>query len=123
MYRGVIIDESLVDKRALEQVRVLSTVVETITPEHATPWLKQWTLHTVEVPDDRIMEVVAALSRSLDAEHGGSWYADFKDDLWHFIVFKGKIFRVDLSDPAAGYRPVKEYGRGLGIPEHQLDFD
>lgn len=50
-YQGVIIEESLEDKGILKDVRILSTEVELVTEEHETPRLKQWTLHTIEVPE------------------------------------------------------------------------
>ncbi len=50
-YKGVIIEESLEDKAVLGQVKIVDTKVEPITPRHKTPWLTQWTLHTVEVPE------------------------------------------------------------------------
>ena len=53
-YRGVIIEESLEDKDVLKEVRILSTKVEPVTEKHKTPRIKQWTLHTVEIPEDRI---------------------------------------------------------------------
>lgn len=47
-YKGVIIAESLQDSSLLKEVKIIETKVEPITPEHKTPWLKQWTLHTVK---------------------------------------------------------------------------
>ncbi len=53
-YKGVIIEESLQDTSVLDNVRILKTKVEPITPKHKTPWLKQWTLHTVEIPEYQV---------------------------------------------------------------------
>lgn len=53
-YKGVIIEESLENKDILKGVRVLETKVEQVTEEHKTPWIKQWTLHTVEVPENQV---------------------------------------------------------------------
>lgn len=122
MYRGVIIEESLADKKVLDRLNIVSTEVEKVTPSHATPWLEKWTLHTVEMPEADLPEVAEALSRSMDPKHGGSWYADLRNERWHIIIFRDKIFKVDLSDPTAQYRQAREYGLGLGIPERQLDF-
>ena len=52
-YKGVVIEESLTDKSILSKVKIESTKVEPITPEHKTPWLTQWTLHTIEIPNSR----------------------------------------------------------------------
>lgn len=48
-YRGVIIEESLENKDILKDVKILETKVEKVVEEHKTPWIKQWTLHTVAI--------------------------------------------------------------------------
>ncbi len=39
---------------------------------------------------------------------------------FHYIIFRNKIFKIDLSNPK--YREAMEYGISLGIPWYQLDF-
>ena len=119
-YRGVIIEESLENNGILKEVAILVTKVEPVIEKHKTPWLKQWTLHTVEITEDKADKVAEKISKSLDLKHGGSWYADFKNDKFHYVIFQGKVFRVDLSNPK--YRDAMEYGVKLGIPWYQLDF-
>jgi len=51
-YKGVIIEESLENKDVLRDVVILSTKVEQVTEKHKTPYLKQWTLYTVELPEE-----------------------------------------------------------------------
>lgn len=119
-YKGVIIEESLENKDVLQDVKILSTKVEEVTEKHKTPWLKQWTLHTIEVPEDRGEEIATKLSLVLDSQHGGSWYADFKNDKVHYVIFRNKVFKVDLQNPK--YGEAMEYGISLGIPWYQLDF-
>lgn len=118
-YKGDIIEESLADS-ALEDVNIISTRVEAVTPDHKTPWLKQWTLHTIEVEDDEAETLAEKLSHAIETEHH-SWYIDFKNDTTHFIIFPGRVFKVARSDPEE-YKPVVSYGAKLGIPRHQLDF-
>jgi len=120
-YRGVIIQESLYGTEVLREVQILETRVSRVTERHKTPWLKQWTLHTVRIPKAKATSVAREISRSLDESHGGSWYADFRNDRFHFIVFRDKVFKVDTRMPAE-YERVRRYGRKLGIPEYQLDF-
>ena len=119
-YKGVIIEESLADTSLLKQVKILLTKVELVTPEHKTPHLKQWTLHSVEIPREKADEVAIAISRALDMAHG-HWYADFKDDVTHYIIFTGKVFRVERKKPEQ-YTAVVAFGLKRGIPAHQLDF-
>lgn len=118
-YKGVIIEESLEDFDVLDKVPIISTAIEEVTESHQTPWVRQWTLHTVEIPEDRIERVVNLISRSLDSQH--PWYADFKSSDFHYIVFRGKFFKVDRSKPEQ-YKAVTDYGLTLGIPDYQLDF-
>ena len=93
--KGVIIEESLSDASVLKEVKILSTEVEPVTEEHKTPWIKQWTMHNVEIEADKADAVAEQLSRSLDNDH--SWYADFKNDTIHYIIFKNKVFKIDRS--------------------------
>lgn len=118
-YKGVIIEESLENKEILNGLVILSTKVEPVTEKHKTPYLKQWTLHTVEVFEDRVDDVAEKISRVLDLKHN-DWYADFKNDKFHYVIFRDRVFKVDLRNPK--YKEVMEYGISLGIPWYQLDF-
>lgn len=117
-HKGVIIEESLENKDVLKEVVILSTKIEQVTEKHKTPWLEQWTLHTIEVSEDQADNMAEKISKSLDSKH--NWYADFKSDEFHHIIFRNKIFKIDLSNPK--YRGAMEYGISLGIPWYQLDF-
>lgn len=118
-YKGVIIEESLENKSVLKDVKILSTKVESVVEKHKTPWLKQWTLHAVEITEDKVDEVANQLGRDLDSEH--SWYADFKNETTHYIIFKNKVFKIDRTSKEQ-YDEAKEYGISLGIPPYQVDF-
>ena len=118
-YHGSIIAESLENQDVLKRVKILDTRVEQVTGEHETPWLPQWTVHTVAVPSDQVKEIAKEISRSLDPKHGGSWYADLKNDIYHYIIFRDKVFRVDRKSKAQ-YDEAEHYGRSLGIPASQL---
>ena len=120
-YKGVIIEESLENKDILKDVKITATEVESVAEEHKTPWLKQWTLHTVEIPEEKADEIAEKISRSLDSKHGGSWYADFKNDTTHYVIFRGKVFKVNRANKVE-YDAVNQYGASLGIPDYQLDF-
>ena len=110
-YKGVMIEESLKDTSVLKNVDIISTKVEKVVKSHKTPWLTQWTLHTVEIPEEKAQEIANAISKALESEH--NWYADFKNKQFHYIVFKGKVFKVDRSK-SDEYEEVKKYGISLG---------
>jgi hypothetical protein len=118
-FNGVIIEESLKNKDVLQKVKIIKTEVEKVTEEHKTPWIKQWTLHTVEIFENQADKIAEEVSKSLDSEH--NWYADFKNDKFHYIIFRNKVFKVDRSKPEQ-YKKAVEYGLLLGIPDYQLDF-
>lgn len=120
-YGGTIIEESLENKDVLKKVNILKTDIEPVKESHGTPWLKQWTLHTIEISEEKAGEIAEEISKSLDSEHDCSWYADFKNDTHHYIIFRNKVFCVDRTKTEE-YEEVKKYGMSLGVPEHQLDF-
>lgn len=120
-YKGVIIRESLTDVSVFQKVRIVKTDVESITPRHKTPWVKQWTLYTVEVEEEKAKEIASILSKNIDTSHDHPWYADFKNDKFHYIIYPNKIFKVDLSNPVL-FNDAQEYGITLGIPKYQVDF-
>ncbi len=65
-YKGVVIEESIEDKSVLAYLRILSTEVEPVTEKNKTPWVKQWTMHTVEISAATYIEIVSmgsAMSR------------------------------------------------------------
>jgi hypothetical protein len=119
MYKGIVIEESLEDKNILKKINVIFTRVELVTAKHKTPWTKQWTLHTVEVLEGQAAEKAQVISQALDSNH--SWYADFKTDAQHYIIFKNKVFLIDRTSKEQ-YDEAKNYGISLGIPEYQVDF-
>lgn len=120
-FEGIIIEESLSDKTVLSGLKIKSTKVEPITPQHKTPWLKQWTLHTVLIREDLVDYIAEELSKSFDYSHGSAWYADFKNDKFHYIIFQDKIFKIDRRK-LEEYQKATEYGISLNIPAYQVDF-
>ncbi len=121
IYKGTIIKESLEKKDILKNIKIVSTKVEDVVKEHRTPWLKQWTLHKVEIPEDKAEELAKELSTSLDTTHESSWYADFRNDDNHYIIFPNKVFYIDRKSKEQ-YDEATRYGISLGIPDYQLDF-
>ncbi len=122
-YLGTIIEESLSDKSVLDGLNIFATKIEPVTEENQTPWLKQWTLHKIEIPEFDAESKAQYLSKFLDTNHPGSWYLDFKNDQYHYIVFPDKVFKIDLQSGGHDiYKEAKEYGINLGIPSHQVDF-
>lgn len=119
-YKGDIIEESLADKSTLSAVTIVGTRVEPVTPKHKTPWLTQWTLHTIEVSGDDADRIAEILSHALEKEHT-NWYIDFKNETTHYVIFPDKVFVIDRAQPER-YKAVVQYGTKRGIPQYQLNF-
>lgn len=119
-FKGIIIQESLINYNVLKKVILIKTNVEEVTQKHETPHLEKWTLHTIAISPQKADEIATILSKTL-ATTPSTWYADFKNAAYHYIIFPNKIFKVDRSNPK-GYDEVTTYGLTLKIPEHQLDF-
>ncbi len=119
-FKGTIIEESLSDPSVLEEVKILSTKVEKVTPEHHTPHLSKWTLHTVEISPRDADKVADDIRQALDTSHG-HWYADFKNETTHYIIYSDKVFKADRKS-ARDYEVAKRFGISLGIPDYQVDF-
>ncbi len=120
-YNGVVIEESLGDKGILEDmdIKIISTKIEKVTEKHKTPWVKQWTLHKVEIFADSSSTIADKISKTLDKEH--NWYADFKNNQFHYIIFRNKMFKIDIHNQEE-YDKAREYGVSLGIPDYQVNF-
>jgi hypothetical protein len=79
-----------------------------------------WTFLNFEADEDAADALAQALARCLLAD--GGWYADFTvGDEEHVVVFADRIFRYRRGD-LAGRAEAVEYGRTVGVPEHQLDW-
>jgi hypothetical protein len=119
-YTGIIIEESLDDIEVLRNVKILQTDISVVTEKHATPWLERWTLHTVEIGENDIDDFAEQVRRSLSSKE--EWYADLRNNKYHYVIFKNMIFVVDRSKPEQ-YNEVKVYGISLGIPANQMDIN
>lgn len=80
-----------------------------------------WTLVEWEADDGHdVAGLAAALADALEPANG--WYADFTAGDERVVVFAGKVFRHRRGD-VAGRAAAVAYGRSVGTPEHQLDWE
>jgi hypothetical protein len=121
MFFGTIIEESLEDKTVLGDIKIISTKFEPITDKHKTPWVKQWTLHSVEIEPSQTENIAERLNKSLDKNHLHNWYADYKNDDIHYVIYRDKVFKIDRTK-IEEYNEATKYGISLGIPDYQVDF-
>ena len=80
-FKGVIIEESLDNKDLIKDISIIHTKVK---KKHKTPWVTHWTMHNVEIPENKAGEIANEISESLNSRR--IWYADFKNGEYHYIV-------------------------------------
>ncbi len=104
-YKGVVIENSLLDKKVLEKVRVIGTRTE-----------GEWTLHDIRLSKKQIEDI----QKSIVDE---KWYFHLwepgKDQVT--VVFKDKMFTITHSDTETWNEAIA-YGEARGIARAQLDF-
>lgn len=118
-YKGVIIEESLSESNILGELQIVDTYIGKTTARESTPWLNQWTLHTVIIPETKIDEYAIRLSGLIDKKHINSWYCDFRNKAYHYVIFSSKVFKLDRTK-RQDYLEMRKYGIELGTPENQL---
>jgi hypothetical protein len=117
MYDGVLILESLKVGTELDGLQLgVRKISRTAVGNASADQPSVWSLLEFEV--ERGEELAEVLSRVLDSP---GWYADFHDDREIFVVFPGRVFRYRRGDDRAR-EEAKDFGRGLAIPEPQLDW-
>lgn len=105
MYRGTIVENSLRDKKVLDELKIIKKYQD-----------EDWTLHDVIVSGEKIGKIGENLA-------DGPWYMDFwkEEGDEGTVVFKDKSFQIKSSDKSTWTEAI-EYGKSKGIPEEQLDF-
>jgi hypothetical protein len=121
MVKGTLLAESLqigaeVDVAGLRLKRVSRRDVSASVSAAQPP---VWTFLEFEANDDVARRLADSLAGALLAD--GGWYADFEAGSDHVVVFAGKIFRYRRGDQR-GRSEAMNYGRTMGVPEHQLDW-
>lgn len=97
MFKGIIIEESLENRKILKQFTILLSRTVAVTDKHKTPWLTQWTLHTVAINEEKIDEMAQILSKSFDQNHP-NWYIHF----WNAKQIYPHTFSNDFRSAAIG---------------------
>jgi hypothetical protein len=121
MLKGTLLAESLRIGAGLDVVglRVTRLSRRDVSASASPAQPSVWTFLDFEADDDLAGPLAQSLADALLA--GGGWYADFTVGDDHMVVFAGKIFRYRRGDQT-GRAPAVEYGRTVGVPDHQLDW-
>jgi hypothetical protein len=122
MIQGTIILESLRDDASLTGfpfvVREVGRGRPRLSPQQVAAGLPTvWSAIDFDLEDGRGGDLASALEGVLAA----GWYANFSSDAETFIVYRGRTFRYPRGDRQRRAE-AQDYGRTLGIPDHQLDW-
>ena len=79
-----------------------------------------WTFVDFAGSDDLARDVAETLSAALVVE--GGWYADMDVGDDKIVIFADRVFRYRRGD-SFGREEAASYGRHVGVPEHQLDWE
>ena len=121
MVSGYVLAESMRPSACLEGLPLTLTKIERNAVASATPDQPAvWTTVEFEFAEAASARVANALADVLD-EHGG-WYSHFNTGGETVVIYAHRIFRYPSGD-AAKRAEAAEYGRSVGVPEPQLDWD
>jgi hypothetical protein len=120
MIDGTLITESLRTGTSLEGLALTVRKISRYRAQGTTPAQPGiWTVLDFEADEAAADGLARAFADVL--EDGPGWYVNFQSPTVSFVVFPGKVFRYPRGD-AAGRAGAQAYGRGLAIPEPQLDW-
>ena len=119
MYSGLILKESLKDSGLLEDKDIKVARIEhwKIGERTADFQPDTWTALFIEGKDENIERVAEKISKAILPR----WYANLSNESTEFVVFHNKIFKHKRGDREDAKVAI-EYGKAIGIPEHQLDW-
>jgi hypothetical protein len=121
MALGYVLVESMRPGTRLEGLPLTLKKIERYPVRYATPDQPSvWTTVEFEFPEEEAGRLAEALAGVLD-EHGG-WYSHFNVNRETFVIYASRVFRYASGDKAARAE-AEEYGRSVGVPEPQLDWD
>jgi len=119
MFTGLLLKESLKNTNFLLDHRITITKEETWrVGKRAVDWQpKIWTAVYITGNDTDLEDIAATISAAILDK----WYANLSDSTTEHVIFHNKIFSYPKEDKAAKQK-AWDYGKSLGVPEHQLDW-
>lgn len=119
MIEGTLIAESLRVGTNLEDLKLTVRKISRFQAQGITPdQVGIWTTLDFAADEAEAENLAQAFAGALDQP---GWYVDFRSPAETFVVFPGRIFRYPRGDDA-GRADAEAHGRGLAIPEPQLDW-
>ncbi|MFJ3415292.1 hypothetical protein ACIPN8_03030 [Streptomyces sp. NPDC086082] len=120
MLQGVLIAESL---RVGAQLTGIPLQITRLTRVEMTNrgdgQPRYWTLLEFSAEESAAQRLADQLASCLASS--GGWYTDFHTADETFVIFANKVFRYPRGQ-AEGRSEAQQYGRSVGVPESQLDW-
>lgn len=107
-FKGVIVEESLIDNRILNDLEIEKIKITTEDKPN-----ERWHLYTIKISKEKI----EALNKNIRP----NWYMHFWKGKEVIVIFKDKIFSFNY-DKKETWKPAIDYGLSIGISREQLDF-
>lgn len=118
MFTGLLLQESLTDLSVLDLLRITGT--ETWQVRNAAPGQPSvWTALSFEADEGQAQAIAARLSAILKPQ---GWYINASTATQVYVIFPRRVFAYPRGD-AAQRAAAKEFGRSIGVPERQLDWN
>ncbi|MFJ2158199.1 hypothetical protein [Streptomyces sp. NPDC087856] len=120
MLQGVLIAESLRVGAQLTGIPLQITKltrVEMTNRGDGQP--RYWTLLEFSAEESAVQRLADQLASCLASS--GGWYTDFHTADETFVIFANKVFRYPRGQ-AEARSEAQHYGRSVGVPEPQLDW-
>ncbi|MCB9136411.1 MAG: hypothetical protein H6636_13355 [Anaerolineales bacterium] len=118
MWKALLLKESLTDLGILADLHITHTEVWQI-ENAAENQPSTWTALTFEADDAKADGLAEALCRVL---HPRGWYLNGSTSEEVYVIFPHKVFKYRKGDEAER-EAAKQFGRTIGIPERQLDWE
>lgn len=116
-FKGLLLKESLKNEDILNEIEI--TKIDTWNVSNTADYQpKVWTAIYFEGEGEKADEMAEKFSDSLKPK----WYANFSVGDKVYVIYPGKVFKYDKGD-IQKKKEAEDYGKSLGIPESQLDWE
>lgn len=112
VWRGVLLEESLEDKKLLSLAKIVGTDRERLEEEN-----RIMTFHKVEVEDNHKNKYLDLAMHSIKP----GFYTHLCKDGEMYVVFRGAMFNFKKHD--LELNRAREYGKSIGIAQEQMPFE
>lgn len=112
-WKGVVISEGLEEPSLINTFDVFDARISRDERDIGEGLKSRWHLYWVRAEYFQIERLKRTIKRG--------WYAHFWKDKTTVVIFRGKKFEL-VSNDRSTWKAAVDYGKGVGIPEDELDF-